>query len=313
MHQHVLNDNEIIYRKNTYDILNMCDKEGFQIVKKKNIPKTQNKPKVKHNSNTTHITIPKPERVNSEAQSTVNQNENNNIKQENIITPSVKQTTNVTNMNATNTDTNNSDKPIIEQVTSSLPNKQNITINKVPYAGVLVLGDEPPKPPPIDGSDMKLNTNWILWIHPSESREWTAASYDKLTDIGTISKFWAVMNNFNNLDYKKNQFYLMRNGILPIWEDKNNRIGSTVSYRYDITQQICVDFWIDICMLTLNEMIYTNMKDITGLSFVSKNNWAIIKIWNSDGNTDISKNISDVITKKYPNHIPLHKRNIPEY
>lgn len=177
----------------------------------------------------------------------------------------------------------------------------------------LSIGPEEPIKPNNDGSNLKLHIKWVLWIHPNESKDWSSSSYDKLMDITNVSQFWALMNNFEKLDYRKNQFYIMRNNVVPTWEDSYNRNGSTISYRYDISQKICVDFWIDVCTLTLNEMIIPNMGDITGVSFGSKNNWAMIKIWNMNGNIDISKNISPILTKKYPNQTPLHKKNTPEY
>lgn len=177
----------------------------------------------------------------------------------------------------------------------------------------LSIGPEEPITPNNDGSNLKLHIKWVLWIHPNESKDWSSSSYDKLMDITNVSQFWALMNNFDKLDYRKNQFYIMRNNVAPTWEDSYNRNGSTISYRYDISQKICIDFWIDVCILTLNEMISPNMGDITGVSFGSKNNWAMIKIWNMNGNIDISKNISSILTKKYPNQTPLHKKNTPEY
>jgi hypothetical protein len=192
-------------------------------------------------------------------------------------------------------------------------NINNDQSNVSPTKSCVCVIESNPDENPKEENELPLNTKWLIWIHPSESKDFSPMSYAKLTDINNVSSFWKFMNNFEKLDYKNNQFYLMRQGIFPIWEDNHNRYGSTISYRYDISQKICMDFWIDICMLAVNEILYDDMNDITGLSFTTKNNWVMIKVWNSNGNVDISKKLSDILTKKYPNQQPFHKKNNPEY
>lgn len=173
--------------------------------------------------------------------------------------------------------------------------------------------DEPKKPVINNGSQHRLNSRWVLWIHPNESKNWRPESYEKIMDVMNIADFWSLINNFDKLEYKKNQFFLMRYGILPIWEDKRNRSGGTCSYRFNVSDKNCLDFWFDTCMLGVNEILYTPMSDITGFSFSTKNSFAMVKIWNTDGSKDVSKYISDIIVQKYPHATPKYEKNKPEY
>jgi len=66
-----------------------------------------------------------------------------------------------------------------------------------------------------------LNSKWILWSHDLYDNNWSINSYDKIFEFNTINDFWKLYNNFNLLGgLNKKNYFLMREGIMPIWEDK---------------------------------------------------------------------------------------------
>ena len=77
-------------------------------------------------------------------------------------------------------------------------------------------------------------------------------------------------------------FFLMRDGIFPLWEDESNINGGVWSY---IVQKKEVNScWIDISIKTIGELLTDEeyLSDINGISLSPRTNVGIIKIWNSD-------------------------------
>ena len=162
-----------------------------------------------------------------------------------------------------------------------------------------------------DGSDIKLPNKYVLWSHETNTTDWNMESYTKLCSIETVSDFWEVFNHFHKLDTKTTHYFLMKNNIDPIWEHPDNRNGGTCSLRIDIMNAL--DLWEDVCSRIVCEKLTNDTKDINGISYNPKNNWAMIKIWNRDNKKDILKTLPDSILKKYRNISTKYRINIPEY
>ena len=71
----------------------------------------------------------------------------------------------------------------------------------------------------------KFNSEWNLWYH-HELNNWRVDGYRKIFHVKNIKEFWDLHNNIDCLGGITNQhFFLMRDNILPIWEDSANRNG----------------------------------------------------------------------------------------
>ena len=91
-------------------------------------------------------------------------------------------------------------------------------------------------------------------------------------------------------------FFLMRDTILPIWEDKNNINGGYWSFKIAIHN--IHNAWNEITMALIGENILkdkTNIYSINGISISPKKNFCIIKIWNSE--KLIHTNARDILNK----------------
>ena len=161
-----------------------------------------------------------------------------------------------------------------------------------------------------EGKDKVLKNTWILWAHDGESSDWTLKSYEKLCEITNISEFWKLLNNFEILNVQMKNYFLMKNGITPLWEDKENRYGGIASFRVEYGKYI--DLWTDLCMYTISENIYTNMDDINGISLGAKNSWVVIRLWNKSVK-NISSNLNEDFLKKYSYLATRYKKNEPIY
>ncbi len=148
------------------------------------------------------------------------------------------------------------------------------------------------------GNELKLNSYWTVWVHKSDNQDWTLQSYQKRYVINSIGSFWRFFNNFQFYDCYKNQLFIMRGEIAPIWEDVNNKFGGICSIKVDSTQRgfktdISTEIFISICMLVMNETFLMNNEDINGISYNVKKRGILIKLWTKTHHKD-NKFIDDL-------------------
>jgi len=159
-----------------------------------------------------------------------------------------------------------------------------------------------------------LNCKWTLWAHDLYNTSWTIDSYDKIFEFDTLDDFWKLYNNFALLGgLNKKNYFLMRNGIHPVWEDPRNRDGGVCSLKFPSVK--AEEIWTLLSMSLVGESFYDSfddMSDINGLSICPKNVWCIIKIWNADSANDVSKKISKQFADKFSKCSIIYKKNEPE-
>ena len=74
----------------------------------------------------------------------------------------------------------------------------------------------------------------------------------------------------------------MRKGIIPVWEDVNNRKGGCFSYK--IANKQVYSIWKDLTYMLVGETLSENkdfVKTITGITISPKKSFCIMKIWTS--------------------------------
>ena len=148
------------------------------------------------------------------------------------------------------------------------------------------------------GNELKLNSHWTIWVHRFDNQDWTLHGYQKRYIINNIGSFWRFFNNFQFYDSYKNQLFIMRGEIAPIWEDVNNKFGGICSIKIDSTQRgfktdISTEIFVSICMMIINETFVINNEDITGISYNVKKKNILIKIWTKTFHPD-NKFISEL-------------------
>lgn len=161
-----------------------------------------------------------------------------------------------------------------------------------------------------DGSIHKLETQWYIWTHQSESTNWTTESYKHIFTIDSLKSFWEFFGNIDKLDIIKHQFYIMRKSSSPTWEHESNRHGGICSVR--VIKDRSIEIIEQISILILNESFSDNPSDINGISFCVKHNWGVVKIWNGTAANDISTQIPMYMLKRY-SASPRFVINEPEY
>jgi hypothetical protein len=146
------------------------------------------------------------------------------------------------------------------------------------------------------GNNMFLNSPWTVWIHKADCQVWTEESYTNIYVVNSIGSFWRFFNNFHALDKVRNQCFIMRNKIKPIWEDNDNRNGGICSIKLDCFSKqgridIGVEIMICICLLVMNETLIQSNEEINGISYSIKNRSVLIKLWCKNFNNKISEKL----------------------
>jgi hypothetical protein len=128
--------------------------------------------------------------------------------------------------------------------------------------------------------DFKLNDTWVLWYHDPNDVNWEIKSYKQVSTISTIGEFWDTYDFLENTVIENSMFFIMREGINPLWEDPKNVDGGCWSFK--IQKGNIKKYWSELSIYLLGENITKKECLINGLSISPKKTFCIIKIWNSD-------------------------------
>ena len=150
--------------------------------------------------------------------------------------------------------------------------------------------------------ETEFQNNWTVWYHNSKD-DWTINGYKKLYTIKTIEDYWKLYNNWEQLGTINNKhFFIMKNDITPIWEDKNNKNGGCWSYK--VSENMAQQLWDDLSLHLVTENLSSIENDIVGLSAcLKKNNFSVIKIWNKESKNNNLNLLANEILKKYGHDI----------
>ena len=126
-----------------------------------------------------------------------------------------------------------------------------------------------------------LSDRWVLWFHDIHNHNHTRTSYKKIFDFDTLEDFLKMMNNIPHV--VSGMFYIMRDGIFPLFEDPKNIDGGFWTYK--VSKRNANKTWLYLaCSLIGNTLTCDpeNMKYINGIQISPKINNCIFKIWCND-------------------------------
>ena len=129
--------------------------------------------------------------------------------------------------------------------------------------------------------NFKLKYKWVIWFHKVNDNNWTLESYSKVFELETYYDILYIINELKNMT--SGMFFLMKDGIIPIFEDEKNMNGGYWSMR--ITKKEAVDYWEKMIYYLCIDNIFINddyEQMINGLSISPKINNCIFKIWTSN-------------------------------
>lgn len=139
-------------------------------------------------------------------------------------------------------------------------------------------------------SETFLNDVWTMYFHDPSDSNWTIESYLRIGDISTVQDFLAMFEGLKPL-WGRGMFFLMREHIQPLWEDKNNRDGGCISFKVFPNE---VDrIWFDCCASILGERLardQTSWGRVCGISIAPKRGYCLIRIWVQDTKSLVGEN-----------------------
>ena len=152
-----------------------------------------------------------------------------------------------------------------------------------------------------------LNNKWILWCHSVTNNKWDLDSYNKIYELNNLYDYKTYIDSITLNDYHNSMFFLMREGILPIWEDENNINGCSLTIK--VPNNKVKKEWDKLILNSITENLRLDKEDygeITGLSISPKKEFNIIKIWLRSNLNNL-----DNIENKFKLYDPyLNKKNI---
>lgn len=115
---------------------------------------------------------------------------------------------------------------------------------------------------------------WTLWFHYKKDTCWDMSSYQNLCSVEDLVPFCQLLKL--GFEFDRGAFFMMRDSILPIWEDDRNRGGTIWSFR--VSAAHVPQVWQELCIRVIGETLTTH-SCINGMSVHPKQQCYLIKIW----------------------------------
>jgi hypothetical protein len=129
-----------------------------------------------------------------------------------------------------------------------------------------------------------LADKWNLYYHLPFDKTWDENSYKLIMEnIYSIEQLIAMNETMPNEVIRTCMLFVMKSGIMPLWEDPMNRNGGAFSYKISIKNVPLV--WRHLLYLLGGNSLTIDVKHmsrINGLSISPKKGFCIVKIWLCD-------------------------------
>ena len=135
--------------------------------------------------------------------------------------------------------------------------------------------------------NMKFEHGYVLWYHSVLEKSWNNESYINLCEdipgkvIKNADQLWGIFNALND-NFTAGMFFIMKEGIMPMWEDPGNSNGGFWSFK--VPKRNSNDVWKKLTAGLFGNSLTVdskNMSSITGISISPKISNCVMKIWNN--------------------------------
>ena len=136
--------------------------------------------------------------------------------------------------------------------------------------------------PNSSGIEFKLSNPWIIWINYCKD-SWDNRKLIPVYKFSTIAGFWSLINNIKLIENQ--QIIFMREGIEPLWEDKNHINGGYCGVNLsddDNNNEIFISCLLGIIGETFCDKLYNSL-NITGITYMNYPKKSQLKIWTNGG------------------------------
>ena len=134
---------------------------------------------------------------------------------------------------------------------------------------------------PVKGKVYPLSHTYNMWFHKTNDRNWSSSSYTLLHSFSDLKGFWDFFQKHPNP--QTGMYFLMKDPVIPTWEDKHNQPGGCWSFKLDRNQ--AQETWMKIAMTLVGNILTIkpeSMKYINGISLTLRKHNSVIKVWQND-------------------------------
>ncbi len=125
------------------------------------------------------------------------------------------------------------------------------------------------------------NGSWTLYFHDPEDSSWTPDSYKKVGTFSTFPDLWAVFERIGEKKLLNGMFFMMKDPVLPLWENRANIRGG--SYCIKIPEKSTAETFARYTAAGILQKIAKEAgNQIVGVSISPKKGFHIMKLWNTD-------------------------------
>ena len=137
---------------------------------------------------------------------------------------------------------------------------------------------------PIQESVHSLSTKWTLYYHLPNDNNWALSGYKVvMSEMDSLEQLISLNRVVTERMVKYSMLFFMRDGVSPLWEDKQNRTGGSFSYK--VPNKAVYRLWNDLVYLMCGNTLMvdpSHMSLVNGITVSPKRNFCIVKIWMAD-------------------------------
>ena len=126
-----------------------------------------------------------------------------------------------------------------------------------------------------------LHGKWDLYYHLPHDKKWDLSSYKFIEkNISSLELLIGLNNTIPEKIVKHCMLFVMKSGITPMWEDKQNRDGGCFSFK--VINKMVYDVWKHLFYSLCGETLCVNKEHnqyINGITISPKKSFCIIKVW----------------------------------
>ena len=126
----------------------------------------------------------------------------------------------------------------------------------------------------------ELSDKWVLWAHLPHNTDWSLRSYTNICELDTVEKVISLNRTLPEQLVQNCMLFLMKKGILPMWEDPKNLKGGCFSFK--VPNKNIKNVWKNISYMLTGNTLSNNkelVKTINGVTISPKKSFCILKIW----------------------------------
>lgn len=150
----------------------------------------------------------------------------------------------------------------------------------------VVAGGKKPAPPPAP-EPHHLKSTWVVWYRsPGNKFQDYEKSTHRVAHFSTVEEFWAVYSHLRRPSTLPHvsDYHLFKQGIRPVWEDKENRHGGKWNIR--LKKGVANRYWEDLLFAIIGEQFGESGEDLCGAVLSVRGNEDVLSVWTrQDGPT----------------------------